>query len=142
MERDERRDERIDEAWDGPTPDFETYALIAPDVSREELLVYFSHVIAQLIDARTEMRLPLALPEDSPWQRDWATISAMGVTEEEVSFLLSDIDGDALTNMATLALGLAIDRTLEQSGPSFTIHLAASMLGIVANGQRGEAGRP
>lgn len=130
-------DERLDLGWDGPTPAYESYVALAPSVGREELIVYFSHVMAQVIDALCEIgreqgRASVTFPEDSPWCRDWETISAMGMTETEVSFLLSDLDGEALRNMVNLSLGIALDRMLSDYGPAFMTGVASTLLGIVA----------
>lgn len=130
-------DERVDSGWDGPTPRYETSAAISPGVSREELIVYFSHVLAQVIDLSCELqhgegRRPLRFPSGSSWDRDWSTISLLGMTEAEVSLLLSDMDGDALQNMANLSLGIALDKTLADCGPVFVTNVASAMLGILS----------
>lgn len=135
-------DERIDPGWDGPTPQYETVAMLGDGVTREELIVYFSHVIAQIIDVSCELERDgatrgLAFPLGSAWDRDWRMISSSGMTETEVSFLLSDLDGDALRNMTNLALGIALDKTLAECGPVFMTNVASTLLGMVA--QSGEA---
>lgn len=131
-------DERIDPTWDGPAPRYETVASVGSEVTREELVVYFSHVIAQVIDLACELQgqdcgRTLDFPEGSIWNRDWSLISSCGMTETEVSFLLSDIDGDALRNMTNLALGVALDKTLADCGPVFMTYVASTLLGIVAH---------
>lgn len=140
-------DPRVDPGWDGPTPRYESTVSLAPSVSREELIVYFSHTMAQVIDAMIVAgdegrRMPPGLPEDSPWDRDWAGISEMDMTETEVSFLLSDLDGDALRNMANLALGIALDRVLEEHGPAFMLYATSTLLGMVAREGEKYAVRP
>lgn len=132
-----RVDERIDASWTGPTPKYETFAMLDKSVSRQELIVYFSHVVAQVIDAvcaerRAGDRRELTFPEDSPWNRDWDTISAFGMTETEVSLLLSDIDGDALRNMTNLALGIALDQVMAEFDPLFMVNVATSLLAIIS----------
>lgn len=135
------RDIRTDPDWNGPMPEYETYAMLGDGVTREELIVYFSRVISQIIDLSCELQRSgesegLDFPEDSVWNRDWQTISACGMTESEVSFLLSDLDGLALHNMTNLALGVALDKTLMDCGPLFHTYVASTLLGIVArNGE-------
>lgn len=130
-------DDRIDLSWDGPMPRYETAAMIGADVSREELIVYFSHVLAQIIDLscemhRTEGREPLRFRKGSPWDQDWQMISSLGMTEAEVSLLLSDMDGVALRNMANISLGVALDKTLADCGPLLVTYTASTLLGIVS----------
>jgi len=131
-------DPRVDLSWKGPMPQYEATITLDASVSREDLLMYFSHTMAQVIDASFEAAIeegqaPLRFPEGSPWDRNWESISSMGMTETEVSFLLSDLDGDALRNMANLAMGVALDQVLAEYGPAFMLYATATLLGMVAN---------
>lgn len=100
-----------------------------------------SHVIAQVIDVSCELEREgqasrLRIPSGTLWDRDWQTISSCGMTEAEVSFLLSTLDGNGLVNVMNAALGIALDMTLAEHEPDFMANVAMTSLGIIAEGMK------
>ena len=127
----ERRDPREDESWDGPTPRYAVVATVDPDEPSEGVQIYLAHTIAQLIDASIDAGKPdfLSFPAGSDWDRDWSTISALGMTEAEVSLILSGTDEREMLGVTNMAMGLAVNQLIEREGPVFF----ASVAGIAAS---------
>lgn len=125
------RDPREDDSWDGPTPRYAVVATVDPDEPAEGVQIYLTHAIAQLIDASIDVGRPglLSFPAGSEWERDWETISSLGMTETEVSLILSGIGDRELLGVTNMAMGLAVNSLIEREGPTFF----ASVAGIAAS---------
>ena len=69
-----------------------------------------------------------AFPAGSDWDRDWQAISALGMTETEVSLILSGTDEREMLGVTNMAMGIAVNQLIEREGPVFF----ASVAGIAA----------
>ena len=137
-------DPREDLGWDGPRPGYAVSASLAPGTTKDDLVRYLSHSLAQVIDAAVQLGGDagdwLAFPAGSEWDCDWVAISSLGLTEEEVSFVLSDVGGTDLSNAMTVALGLAADAVLSEHAPEFFALVPRLAAGVLAKASRGAGG--
>lgn len=129
------KDEREDESWDGPTPRYAVIATLDEDTSAEDVIVYLSHTIAQLIDAGVDTGKLAEVFEFLPgseWDRDWDDISGIGMTETEVSFILSGMPREELIGLTNIALGLSVDSLIRRHGPTFFMTTAALFVNLLS----------
>lgn len=121
-----------DDTYTGPTPRYAIMAMLADDVTREELLPYLIRSLSQIADIdAVEPNDLLRVRDGGEWDRDWCAISEYGVSEDEVGFLLSDVPTEALVNAMNVAMSVALNQLVEDNQVEFTAYTNMALFNLL-----------